>query len=138
MPKDIIQGFPFEVWTRLELMLFDLEPQLPSLALVLTGHSSQVIYPPVSLHVMETLGYPTAPPGLWVLWVQCKNFISPEAAKIELSAAPWQKFFCFTHFLEKPQNQSTNLPKNLQFNQTKQIPTQIVYPLLEGNQLTAS
>lgn len=26
MPKDIIQVFPFEVWTTLELILFDLEP----------------------------------------------------------------------------------------------------------------
>lgn len=48
MPKDITRSFPFKVWTGLELILFDLEPQFPSLAQVLTGRPSQVIYPAVS------------------------------------------------------------------------------------------
>lgn len=63
MPKDIIQSFPFEVWTRLELILFDLEPQFCSLAQVLTGHSSQVIYPPVSLHCDGDPGLPSCSTG---------------------------------------------------------------------------
>lgn len=86
--------------------------------------------------VMETPSYPAAPPALWVLRVQPKNLVSLETVKEELSATPWQKSFYFARFLDK--NPKTNQPKNPQLNQTKQIPTQMLYHSLEGNPFTAS